>query len=77
MWAVSTIPPTGYKSFGMLVMKENYFFCSDLKVVSAVVIPATLECFTFFSIGLINLDDSAILIFSEFFSKDSFMSKNY
>ena len=77
MWAVSTIPPTGYKSFGMLVMKENYFFRSYLKVVSVVVISAILERFTFFLIGLIDLDDSAILVFSGFFSKDSYMSKNY
>ena len=49
-------------SFGMLVMKENSFFHSDLKVV-LVVVPASLERFTFFLIGLIDLDDSAIFIF--------------
>ena len=40
------------------------------------VVPATLERFTFFLIGLIDLDDSAILIFFEYFSKDSYMPKN-
>ena len=49
--------------FGMLVMKENSFFHSDLKVVLAVVVPASLERFTFFLIGLIDHDDSAIFIF--------------
>ena len=57
-------------------MKENYFFHSDLKVVLVVVVPAILERFTFFLIGLIDLDDSAILILFEFFSKDLYMSKN-
>ena len=41
-----------------------------------VVVPAIWERFTFFLIGLINLDDSAILIFFEYFSKDSCMFKN-
>ena len=49
--------------FGMLVMKENSFFHLDLKVVLVVVIPASLERFTFFLIGLIDLDDSAIFNF--------------
>ena len=57
-------------------MKENYFFHSDLKVVLVVVVPATLERFTFFLIGLIDLGDSVILILFEFFSKDLCMSKN-
>ena len=48
-------------------MKENYFFHSDLKIVLVVVVPAILEHFTFFLIGLIDLDDSAILIFLSFF----------
>ena len=65
-------------SFGALVMKENYFFHSNLKVVLVVVISAILEHFTFFLIGLIDLDDSAIIYiyFFEYFSKDSYMSKN-
>ena len=63
-------------SFGTLVMKENYFFHSDLKFVLVVVVPAILERFTFFLTGLIDLDDSAILILFEFFSKDLYMSKN-
>ena len=58
------------------MMKENYFFHSDLKVTLVVVVPAILERFTFFLIGLIDLDDSAILIFFEYFSKDSYMPKN-
>ena len=33
------------------------------------VVPATLERFTFFLIGLIDLDDSAILIFLSIFQK--------
>ena len=45
-----------------------------------VVVQASLEPFTFFLIGLIDLDDSAIFlfffIFFEYFSKDSYMSKN-
>ena len=53
-------------SFGTFVMKENYFFHSDLKVVLVV-----LECFTFFLMGLIDLNDSAIFFFFEYFSKDS------
>ena len=57
-------------------MKENYFFHSDLKVVLVVVVPAILERFTFFLTGLIDLDNSAILIFFEYFSKDSYMFKN-
>ena len=57
-------------------MKENYFFHSDLKVVLVVVVPAILERFTFFLIGLIDLGDSVILILFEFFSKDLCMSKN-
>ena len=57
-------------------MKENYFFHSDLKVVLVVVVLAILERFTFFLMGLTDLDNSAILIFFEYFSKDSSMSKN-
>ena len=57
-------------------MKENYFFHSDLQFVLVVVIPAILERFTFFLIGLIDLADSAILIILEYFSKDSYKSKN-
>ena len=64
-------------SFGTLVMKENYFFHSDLKIVLVVVVPAILERFTFFLIGLIDLDDSAIFFFFlSFFLKDLYMSKN-
>ena len=40
-------------------MPENNFFHSDLKFVLVVVIPAILELFSFFLIGLIDLDDSA------------------
>ena len=50
-------------------MKENYFFHSDLKVVLVVVVPAILERFIFFLIGLIDLDDSTILIFLCIFQK--------
>ena len=42
-----------------------------------VVFQATLDSFTFFLIGLIDLYDSAIFIFFfEYFSEDSYMSKN-
>ena len=57
-------------------MKENYFFYSDLKFILVVVVLAISEHFTFFLIGLIDLDDSAILFFFEYFSKDSYMPKN-
>ena len=57
-------------------MIENYFFHSDLKVVLVVVVLAILERFTFFLMGLTDLDNSAILIFFEYFSKDSYMFKN-
>ena len=53
----------------MLVMKENYFFHLDLKVVLVVVVLAILERFTFFLMRLIGLDDSAILIFLSIFQK--------
>ena len=57
-------------------MKENYFFHSDLKVNLVVVILAILERFTFFLMGLIDVNDSAILIFFEYFPKDLYISKN-
>ena len=60
----------------MLVMKENYFFHSDLKVVLVVAVPASLECFTFYLLRLSDLDDSTIFFFFEYFSKDLWMSKN-
>ena len=57
-------------------MKGNYFIFSDLKVVLLVAVPPSFERFTFFLLGLSDLDDSAIFKFCfEFFSKDSFMSK--
>ena len=57
-------------------MKENYFFHSDLKVNLVVVILAILERFTFSLMGLIDVNDSAILIFFEYFSKYLYISKN-
>ena len=54
----------------MLVMKENYFFHSDLKVVLVVAVPASLERFTFYLLRLSDLDDSTIFFFFEYFSKD-------
>ena len=53
----------------MLAMKENSFFHSDLKVVLVAVLPAISERFTSFLIGLIDLDDSAILILMILFQK--------
>ena len=67
IWAVSTISPTGYNII---------WYASDLKVVLVVIVLAMLEHFTFFLIELTDLDNSAILIFFEYFSKDSYMFKN-
>ena len=64
-------------SFGTLVIKENSFFHSDLMVILVVNAPVSLERFTFFLLGLSDLDDSAIFKFCfQNFSKDSYMSKN-
>ena len=58
-------------------MKGNYFFFSGLKIVLLVAALASLERFTFFLLGMSDLDDSSIFKFCfEYFSKDSFMSKN-
>ena len=58
-------------------MKGNYFFFSGLKIVLLVAALASLECFTFFLLGMSDLDNSSIFKFCfEYFSKDSFMSKN-
>ena len=67
IWAVSTISPTGYNII---------WYASDLKVVLVVIVRAILEHFTFFLIRLIDLDNYAILMFFEYFSKDFYMSKN-
>ena len=57
-------------SFGTLVMKVNSLFYSDLKVVLVVNAPVSLERFTFFLLGLSDLDDSAIFKFCfEYFEK--------
>ena len=61
IWAVSTISRTGYNII---------WYASDLKVVLVVIVLAMLEHFTFFLIELTDLDNSAILIFFEYFSKD-------
>ena len=53
----------------MLVMKGNSFFHSDLKVVLVVVVLASLKHFTFFLIGLSDLDDSALFNFLSIFQK--------
>ena len=53
----------------MLVMKENYFFHSDLKVVLVVAVPASLERFTFYLLRLSDLDDSTIFFFLSIFQK--------
>ena len=64
-------------SFGTLVIKENSFFHSDLKVVLVVNAPVSLERFTFFLLGLSDLDDSTIFKFCfGYFSKVSYRSKN-
>ena len=69
MWAVLIISLTGYKSSATLVMKQNSFFSSDLKVVLLVAVTTSLERFTFFLVGLSDLDDSAIFIFWVFFKR--------
>ena len=51
-------------SFGTLVMKKNSFFHSDLKVVLVVAVATSLERFTFFLLGLNDLE--MILPFSFF-----------
>ena len=48
-------------SSGTLVMKGNSCFHSDLKAVFVFNAPASLERFTFFLLGLSDLDDFAIL----------------
>ena len=58
------------------MMKRNSFFYSDLKIVLLVAALASLQRFTFFLLGLSDLDDSAILKFwFEYFQKDSYISK--
>ena len=59
-------------------MQLNYFFHLDLKVVFYLATPVSLQRFTFFILGLGDLDDSAIFKSCfEYFSKDSFhMSKD-
>ena len=56
-------------------MKEIIFFHSDLKVLLVVVVPAILERFILFLIGLIDLDDSCYFNFCVYFSKDLCMPK--
>ena len=56
-------------SFGMLVMKENYFFHSDLKVVLVVALPSSWEHFTFYLLELSDLDYSTIFTFFGIFQK--------
>ena len=56
-------------SFGTLVMKENSFFNSDLKVILVVVVPASCGRFTFWLSGLSGLDYFTIFIFLSIFQK--------
>ena len=56
-------------SSGTPVMKESSFFHSDLKFVLVVVVTTSLDRFTFFLLGLSDLDDSAIFIFLSIFQK--------
>ena len=56
-------------SFGALVMKENSFFNSDLKVILVVVVPASCGRFTFWLSGLSGLDYFTIFIFLSIFQK--------
>ena len=64
-------------SFGTPLIKENALLHSYLKVVLVVNAVASLEGFTFFLLGLSDLNVSAIFKFCfEYFSKDSYMSKN-
>ena len=50
-------------------MKENSFFHSDLKVLLVVAVPASLEHFSFFLLGMSGLDDSTIFVFRLFFKR--------
>ena len=56
-------------SFGTLVMKDNSFFNSDLKVILVVVVPASCGRFTFWLSGLSGLDYFTIFIFLSIFQK--------
>ena len=66
------------KSFGTVKIERKIFFPFRSEVVLVVATPASLERFTFFLLGLSDLDDSVILKFCfEYFSKDSYhMSKS-
>ena len=70
IWAVSIISLTGYNIIWYACDERKFFFHSDLNAVLVVAIPAILESFTFFLLGLSDLDESAISFF-EYFLKDS------
>ena len=61
--AVSIISPTGYNIIWYACDERKSFFPFSLKIVLVEIVPASLERFTFFLIGLIDLDDSVIFIF--------------
>ena len=69
IWAVSTISPTGYNIIWYACDERKSFFPFSLKIVLVEIVPASLERFTFFLIGLIDLDDSVIFIFWVFFKR--------
>ena len=69
IWAVSIISPIGYNIIWYACDERKSFFRFSLKIVLVEVVPASLERFTFFLIGLIDLDDSAIFIFWVFFKR--------
>ena len=69
IWAVSIISPTGYNIIWYARDERKSFFPFSLNIVLVEIVPASLERFTFFLIGLIDLDDSAIFIFWLFFKR--------
>ena len=69
IWAVSIISPTGYNIIWYTRDERKSFFPFSLNIVLVEIVPASLERFTFFLIGLIDLDDSAIFIFWLFFKR--------
>ena len=67
MWAVSIISLTGYNIIWYACDERKFFFHSDLKAVLVVAVPASLERFTFFLLGLSDLGESAVFNFWVFF----------
>ena len=67
--AVSIISLTGYNIIWYACDERKIFFHSDLRVVLVCAVTSSLERFTFFLLGLSDLDDSSIFIFLNIFQK--------